>query len=256
MMRRARCSKIASHTPTYYQFGAYQLQIELLRGLFPDGERTNRPRLKDESAQAWTLNELANSYSLSGQPARAVPLFEAQNRHREKQGDKENLAIGLGNLADDQIKIGALAAAEANLRRQHRPVPGDRGRVLGGGRPPGAGPAAGLPGRVGEAERELDAALGLFEKQTGRAVAGCRLGLPRPGRAAAGTGAGPHPIPPPSGRGRGRGGGLDSPAERWSWRMNGSSRSAVPTLATTSAPTGCWARRWPRMVISMAPTAT
>ncbi len=63
------------HQPTYYQFGAYQLRIELLRALFLDGE-DKPPRLKDESAQAWTLSALASSYSLSGQPRRAVPLFE------------------------------------------------------------------------------------------------------------------------------------------------------------------------------------
>ena len=102
--------------PAYYQFGAYQLRIELLLGLFPDGE-DNPPRLKEESAQAWTLNELANSYSLSGQPRRAVPLLELAIGIGEKQGDKKNLAIRLGNLADDQAKIGALRAAEANLRR-------------------------------------------------------------------------------------------------------------------------------------------
>ncbi len=45
--------------PIYYQFGAYQLHIELLRALFLDGE-DKPPRLKRESAQAWTLNELAN----------------------------------------------------------------------------------------------------------------------------------------------------------------------------------------------------
>ncbi|MBI3240741.1 MAG: trypsin-like peptidase domain-containing protein [Chloroflexi bacterium] len=101
---------------TYYQFGAYQLRIELLHALFPDGE-DGPPRLKDEGAQRWTLNSLANSYSLSGQPRRAVPLFERQNAICEKQGDKKNLAIGLGNVADDQMHIGALRAAEANLRR-------------------------------------------------------------------------------------------------------------------------------------------
>ena len=54
-----------------YQFGAYQLYAELLRALFPDGE-DKPPPLKDESAQAWTLNGLANTYSLSGQPCRSV----------------------------------------------------------------------------------------------------------------------------------------------------------------------------------------
>ena len=105
------------HNALYYQLGAYQLIIDLLRALFPDGE-DRPPRLKDESDQAWTLNSLANSYSLSGQPRRAVPLIERQIAIREKQGDKGNLAIGLGNVADDRLKVGALRAAEANLRRR------------------------------------------------------------------------------------------------------------------------------------------
>lgn len=103
--------------PLHYQFGAYQLMIELKRALFPDGE-DKPPRLKDESAQAWTLNALANSYSLSGQPRRAIPLFEMQIAIREKQGDKKNLGNGLGNVADDQLKIGLLSTAERNLHRR------------------------------------------------------------------------------------------------------------------------------------------
>ena len=43
--------------PLYFQFGAYQLIIDLLRALFPDGE-DRPPRLKDESDQAWTLNAI------------------------------------------------------------------------------------------------------------------------------------------------------------------------------------------------------
>jgi tetratricopeptide (TPR) repeat protein len=102
--------------PLYFQLGAYQMRIELLRGLFPDGEAA-LPRLTKEADQAWTLNSLANSYSLSGQPGRAVPLFEKQIAIREKRGDKKNFAVGLGNLADDQQKIGRLEAAAVNLRR-------------------------------------------------------------------------------------------------------------------------------------------
>ncbi|HEY9626800.1 MAG TPA: tetratricopeptide repeat protein [Coleofasciculaceae cyanobacterium] len=101
----------------YYQLGAYALQIELLRALFPQGE-DHPPQLQDEGDQAWTLTALANSYSLNGQPAQAVPLFEQQIAIREKQGDKKNWAVGLGNLAYmAQLPIGALQAAEANLRR-------------------------------------------------------------------------------------------------------------------------------------------
>jgi len=101
----------------YYQLGAYQTQIELLRAFFPTEEDV-LPRLTDEAHQAHAMNELANSYSLSGQPRCAVPLFETMNASFEKRGDKSNLAIGLGNVADDQLKIGALRAAEANLRRR------------------------------------------------------------------------------------------------------------------------------------------
>ena len=110
--------------PLYFRFGAYGLIIEVLSALFPGGEplapsgEAALPRLSDEAWQAWTLAALANAYGLSGQPGRAVPLFEAHNTLREKAESKKNLAIGLGNLAIQQTMIGALAAAEENLRRQ------------------------------------------------------------------------------------------------------------------------------------------
>ncbi|MBK8822347.1 MAG: tetratricopeptide repeat protein [Anaerolineales bacterium] len=63
-------------------------------------------------------HELANSYSLSGQPRRAVPLNLRNAEYDEKHGRKEHLAVGLGNLANKQLVIGALNAAERNLRRQ------------------------------------------------------------------------------------------------------------------------------------------
>jgi len=106
-----------SPNPLYFQFGAYQLIAELLLALFIEGE-DKPPRLKDESAQAWTLNELANAYSLNGQPRRAVPPFTTAITLWEKAGDKKNLAIGLGNVAGQQLVIGALREAERNLRRQ------------------------------------------------------------------------------------------------------------------------------------------
>jgi tetratricopeptide (TPR) repeat protein len=102
--------------PLYYTFGAYQTRIKLLRALFPDGE-DKPPRLKREDAQAWTLNSLAASYALSGQSRKAIPLLERQAVIREKQGDKMNIAIGLGNLATQQFIIGELDAAESNSRQ-------------------------------------------------------------------------------------------------------------------------------------------
>jgi tetratricopeptide (TPR) repeat protein len=104
--------------PTYFQLGIYQQRIELLLSLFPQGEAQS-PRLRDKDAQAWTLTALANSYSLSGQPAKAVPLFERQIIIRENAGDRSNWAVGLGNLAYmAQIHIGALQATERNLCRK------------------------------------------------------------------------------------------------------------------------------------------
>ena len=102
--------------PIYYRFGASHLGIELLTALFPkEGEL---PRSSDESNQAWACNEIANYYSISGQPRRAVSLFEMHNKLREKTENKRSLAIGLGNLAYmAQIQIGDLESAESNLRR-------------------------------------------------------------------------------------------------------------------------------------------
>jgi hypothetical protein len=48
--------------PIYFQLANYNLEIELLRALFPEGE-AKPPRLQKEADQAWTLNSVANSYA-------------------------------------------------------------------------------------------------------------------------------------------------------------------------------------------------
>jgi tetratricopeptide (TPR) repeat protein len=111
---RLYCNRLAK--PLLYKFGAYRTTIELLHALFPDGE-DNLPRLKDESAQGWTISALATSYSFSGRSRGAICLFERSNAICKKRGDKKNLAIDLGNCALDQMRIGKLNAAEANLSR-------------------------------------------------------------------------------------------------------------------------------------------
>jgi len=152
-------------SPLYFQFGAYQLCIELLRALFLDGE-DKLPHLKREAAQAWTLNGLANTYSVSGQPRRAVPLFESIIRIDEKNKDKsKNAAVIFGAIASaGYLPIGALSAAELNLRRQI-----DLCREIDELYDEGAGHAelgcmliyAGL---FDEAEKEFPKAIELFEK--------------------------------------------------------------------------------------------
>ncbi len=153
------------HNAAFYQLGAYLLQIDLLWVLFPDGE-DRPPRLKDENAQAWTLNSLANSYSVSGQPRRAVPLFEQQNAIHEKQGDKSNLAIGLVNVACMvQISIGSLRAAEANLRRSIalcREIINEFNEAIGHLE---LGRLLAYRGAYAESETELATALNIFEEK-------------------------------------------------------------------------------------------
>jgi tetratricopeptide (TPR) repeat protein len=103
-------------TKVYYQFGAYQLCIELLSALFRDG--TNKlPHLQRGGDQAWALNSLANAYSMSGQPRRALAIFQNSVQLEASAGYKPNVAIGLGNIADTQPNIGILAKAEENFKR-------------------------------------------------------------------------------------------------------------------------------------------
>ncbi len=150
--------------PLYFQLGAYQLIIDLLRPLFPDGE-DRPPRLKDESAQAWTLNILATSYSLSGQPRRAVPVSEQAYALAEKQGRKDNLAVGLGNVSSQQLVIGALRAAEANLRRRIalcREIKDEFNEAIGC---QDLGQLLAYRSAYAESETELATALKMFEKR-------------------------------------------------------------------------------------------
>jgi tetratricopeptide (TPR) repeat protein len=102
---------------TTYQLGASQLRIDLLRGLFPDRGIDN-PRLKDESDRAWTLNALATTYSVSGQPGRAIAALRVVIEIAENLRAMNNVAIALGNLASGaQIQVGSLRAAYGNLGR-------------------------------------------------------------------------------------------------------------------------------------------
>jgi len=148
----------------YFQFGAYRRIIELVRALFPQGE-DRPPALLDEGDQAWTLNELALAYSLSGAPRRAVELYERQNALREKQGDKRNLAIGLGNLAIQYLALGALRAAQEALARRIalcREIGDEFREAIGHNE---LGRVLAYRGRWTTAEEELSTALGVFEKQ-------------------------------------------------------------------------------------------
>jgi tetratricopeptide (TPR) repeat protein len=102
---------------TYYQLSAYHLFIELMKELFPEGE-DQLPRLKSESDQGLTLNNLANSYGNSGHPAKALPLFFKCVKIAEKNENRNYLATGLENVADyAQFHICQFSASTAHLRK-------------------------------------------------------------------------------------------------------------------------------------------
>jgi len=62
--------------PIYFQFNSYQLGIELVRNLFPNGEN-NLPPIKHPDLQPYALNELGRLYARVGQPNKSILLREA-----------------------------------------------------------------------------------------------------------------------------------------------------------------------------------
>ena len=150
------------NSPLFYQFGAYQIFIELQSVLFD--EKTNIPRVKKER-QVHILNDIAGSYAYCGQPHRAILLVEQAIKFLEPQGNKQNLATGLGNMATQQLVIGALSAAEHNLRRRIdlcREIGNERSDAIGHQE---LGRVLSYRGAWWEAEQELDTGLKLFEKE-------------------------------------------------------------------------------------------
>jgi len=104
------------HDQLYYSFGAYIQGIELMSALFPGNEEL--PKLKEDSHRAWLFAALGNFFSVSGQPKKAVPLFEKIIDYDTKKHRKLHLATGLGNFASVvQTPLGELESAELNLRR-------------------------------------------------------------------------------------------------------------------------------------------
>ncbi|MEW5988138.1 MAG: hypothetical protein AB1791_16015, partial [Chloroflexota bacterium] len=102
--------------PLYGRLDAHTVELGLLRALFPHGEDQG-PSLADENGQAWVVNSLGSCYSLAGRPATAVFHFERSLALYEKRGQKRGMVVALGNLAQDQIALGHLPAANKNLRR-------------------------------------------------------------------------------------------------------------------------------------------
>jgi len=98
----------------YYQFGAYDLAIDLLLCVFPDGEE-QRPRLADEFHRGQALNMLASCFTLSGQPRRALPMFQRMKALFDEQSEMTNRLVGATNLATAYLLVGELRNAVTAL---------------------------------------------------------------------------------------------------------------------------------------------
>jgi tetratricopeptide (TPR) repeat protein len=103
------------HNPLF-QYGMYDLQIELLRGFFPDGE-DQLPHLANNRSQSQVLKDLEQVYWSRSQIRRIIPLLKSSNAINERRGDTKGVAIGLHRLGVSQFNVGQFRDAEANLRR-------------------------------------------------------------------------------------------------------------------------------------------
>jgi len=98
--------------PIYDHFGAYQICIKLLRGLFPDGEDLP-PKLSSKDSQGYVLNLLALCYGCTGQSKHAEKVLEIAIPFAQTTG---NRATAHGNLSYQQMTMGKLIEAEKNGR--------------------------------------------------------------------------------------------------------------------------------------------
>lgn len=101
----------------YFQFGEYRLCIEhslvLLKYI------NERPFSKKiDIDRAWLMNLLANSYSLTGQPRLALPLYLDSIKIDEKHNNYDNIWISLSNAVNfAQFHLGQLYKAIINMNK-------------------------------------------------------------------------------------------------------------------------------------------
>jgi tetratricopeptide (TPR) repeat protein len=101
---------------TLYRLAAHRERIEWLELLFPGGV-SGSPALTKDNDQSFTISALAQSYQLSGQPGRSVPLTRRAYEIYGREGETHNRSILLSNLGPALREIGALCDAVAALQQ-------------------------------------------------------------------------------------------------------------------------------------------
>jgi tetratricopeptide (TPR) repeat protein len=96
---------------THFRLGANRQRAELLAMLFPDGIN-QLPRLSTPSDQANTLNSLALSMDIIGQPGRSVAFYSRCIEIYEKEDNQRAVSNVLSNLAYALLLSGALRESE------------------------------------------------------------------------------------------------------------------------------------------------
>ena len=82
------------HKIIYFQFGAYQLEIELLQALFIYS-KAHPSHLMTESAQAWVLHTLSSSHRMNGEPYESVKKGLLAVELVRKTQNKLNAVVGI-----------------------------------------------------------------------------------------------------------------------------------------------------------------
>jgi len=101
---------------THFRVAAHQERIAWLEALFPNGVGES-PALTEVKDQCFTLNALAISYEISGQPGRAKWLYSRNNALCEQAGDKRDRRVVLANSSEVSRVIGDLRDSVENVQQ-------------------------------------------------------------------------------------------------------------------------------------------
>jgi tetratricopeptide (TPR) repeat protein len=102
--------------PMLYRLSANRQRAELLEMLFPDG-LDQLPHLNEPDAQGYALNSLALAYQYRGEPKHSVPLFHLYVSIAQRTDAQREIVVGLCNLSDAQLLLGAIHDSEYAARR-------------------------------------------------------------------------------------------------------------------------------------------